>query len=209
MWLLYILSYRRSVQLVHKGFSVVVVLHLSCNFDMVVEGGEHSIYLLRHLDWNPPVISSSFSLLDSETSCHGCHTSCPINVCGFAYIFNGECHVFSLLLCLAYFRTGANISSHEVYLWNDDLNNHRDSCGLPPGCSPGKVRSGASAAFQFLKLVSCIFPINSFLLRENSTVETSQPWLVNKAQNIIFTDIWDVTEMRIVFLDALQKWFSR
>lgn len=39
-----------SVQLDFKRFSVLVVLQLSCNFDVVAGGGEHSVYLLHHLD---------------------------------------------------------------------------------------------------------------------------------------------------------------
>lgn len=46
MWLLYILSYSNSFQL----YLMMVILHFICNFDMVVGGEEHSVYLLCHLD---------------------------------------------------------------------------------------------------------------------------------------------------------------
>lgn len=41
MWLLlYILSYRTFAQLAFRQFSLVVVLYVSCSFDVVVRGGQ-------------------------------------------------------------------------------------------------------------------------------------------------------------------------
>lgn len=45
--LLYILSYRNSIQLVSRWFSMFF-LYFSCNFDVSVGGSEHSVYLLRN-----------------------------------------------------------------------------------------------------------------------------------------------------------------
>ena len=50
-FLLYILSYKTSVQLDFRRLLMRVVLHFSCNFDVVFGGGECSIYLLLHLDY--------------------------------------------------------------------------------------------------------------------------------------------------------------
>ena len=55
-WLL--LSYKSSVQPVYRQFSMMVVVPFSCNFDVVMGGGEHSIDLLCPLNWKPPDISS-------------------------------------------------------------------------------------------------------------------------------------------------------
>lgn len=50
MWLLvYILSYK-SVQLVFKWLSRVTVLWFTCNFDAVLGGSKHRVYLLHHHD---------------------------------------------------------------------------------------------------------------------------------------------------------------
>ena len=52
MWLLlYILSYRTSVQLDFRQFSVVVVVKFTCNTDVVVASSEYCVYLHHHLDW--------------------------------------------------------------------------------------------------------------------------------------------------------------
>lgn len=54
MWLLlFVLGYRTFVQVDLRPFSMMIVLWFSYNFDTVVEGGEHSVYLLCHLDWQP------------------------------------------------------------------------------------------------------------------------------------------------------------
>lgn len=39
-----------SVQLDFKRFSIMVVLQFSCNFDAVVGGSEHSVYLIHRLN---------------------------------------------------------------------------------------------------------------------------------------------------------------
>ena len=55
VWLLYILRYRTSVQLVCRWLSRLIVLWFSCTFDVVMGGGECSVHLLCHLDqipWN-------------------------------------------------------------------------------------------------------------------------------------------------------------
>lgn len=55
LWfLLHILSFRIYVHLVFKWFSATIILQFSCNCDMVMGGGDHSIYLLHHLDWKFP-----------------------------------------------------------------------------------------------------------------------------------------------------------
>lgn len=51
-WLLYILRYGSLFQLVFRWFSKLTVVSFSCNFGMVMGGGEHSVDLLCHLDQN-------------------------------------------------------------------------------------------------------------------------------------------------------------
>lgn len=53
MWLLYTLSYRKSIQLVFRWFSVMVILYFSCNFDVITWGSEFKVYQLYHLDSAP------------------------------------------------------------------------------------------------------------------------------------------------------------
>lgn len=56
VWLLlYIHSYRTSVQLVFRAFSVTAALWFGCNFDVVVGGGEHSVHRLCRLAWKSRV----------------------------------------------------------------------------------------------------------------------------------------------------------
>ena len=57
-WLL--LSYKSSVQPVYRQFSMMVVVPFSCNFDVVMGGGEYSVFLFHHLDRKPTVIVSDY-----------------------------------------------------------------------------------------------------------------------------------------------------
>lgn len=51
MWLLlYSHNYGDSVKLVFRWCSMTFVLSFSCNFYVVLGGGEHNVYLLHHLD---------------------------------------------------------------------------------------------------------------------------------------------------------------
>ena len=47
---------------------MMVVLQFSCNFDVVVEGDEHSLYLCCHLDWKPPKLLTGIPTFSSPLS---------------------------------------------------------------------------------------------------------------------------------------------
>lgn len=54
---LYLFSYRTSIQLVFRWFSRLIVLLLSCNFNVVMVEGKHDIYLLCHLAQKPKILN--------------------------------------------------------------------------------------------------------------------------------------------------------
>ena len=59
-WLLYILSYRISVQLDFRRFLIMVILWLSWNSDVVVGGCECYVYLSTILTQNCPSLMHSY-----------------------------------------------------------------------------------------------------------------------------------------------------
>ena len=68
-FLLYILTHKNSVQIVFRYFSKMVILKFSCNFDVVMGGSKHSVYLLSHLEWKSLVsllLTCFVSLLQME-----------------------------------------------------------------------------------------------------------------------------------------------
>lgn len=63
MALLYVLSCRIPVQLHIRQFSVMmIIMWFSCNFETVMRGDKHSIYLNHHLDQKPKAVLFSSSL---------------------------------------------------------------------------------------------------------------------------------------------------
>lgn len=76
MWpLLYILSYRTSVQLVSSWLSRLIVLQLSCNLHVHVGGGECSV----HLDWILECVGLNHHLVGGQVPEPPYASSAPLN----------------------------------------------------------------------------------------------------------------------------------